>query len=131
MTEKINERLEWVIHKGTRIVFEDFRGLSDEEYIRQIEQNEADLVEIGPQEEDPSLLLYADITDSVIKSAVMDKFKQLAATLVPHTIGCTVLEITGVRKILMDIVRTFSSVNLRGFDTEEECKDRLVELARN
>ena len=129
MADRINERAEWIFYNGTRIIFLDYRGLRDKEYVDEIKRTERDLLDIGKKEGKRSLLLLVDINDTVISPDVVTAFKNVASVVEPYSLATAVLGIYGVRKMLLDIVRKFSNMIIRGFDTEQEAKGWLVEQA--
>ena len=126
MAERINERAEWIVYNGIRIIFQDYHGLGDEAFVAEIKRTEKDLFDIGKREGERSLLILVDINDTVIKPDVMNAFKSVASVLEPYTVATAILGVYGVRKMLLDIVRTFSNMNLKAFDTEQEAKEWLV-----
>ena len=97
MTERINDGLEWITHKGVRIIFNDYRGLEGPSYVDQVRENQRALEEIGKREGKHNQLHLLDVTDSVVSREVMAAFKQIAPSLEPYVKANAVLGITSIR----------------------------------
>jgi hypothetical protein len=127
MSEKINERFEWITYKGKRILFGDYRHLDVDAFINQIKQNQRDLNEVMQREGQRDLLILTDLTGSTISKEVLQALKERTKEAQSFTKAQAVLGITGVRKFLFTVVQSLTSANVQAFDTYEEAKDWLVE----
>ena len=126
MPDRINDRLYWITHKGKRILFNDFTGLSADDLTNQVRQNEQDAVRAGKME-GGSLRVLTDVTNSLIFPAAADALKQLAESTKPYVTASAVLGVEGLRKTLLEIISKFSGRDIKNFDSREEALDWLVE----
>jgi hypothetical protein len=124
--ERINDWLEWRTYNNTSIIFGDYRGLSGEAYPYAIRQITQDLADIGRLRGEKSLLFFCDISDSTIDTAAVDAFKNGAADLTTYTKACAVVGVAGVRKFLLDVVTTFSGMNIKAFSDNEKALEWLT-----
>jgi hypothetical protein len=130
VSEKITDRMEWITHKGVRIIFADDRGLEGEPLLQHIRECEKALVEIGQRQGEGSILIVTEVTDAVISGEVMNTLKQASLVLKPYIKASAGVGITGIRKYLLNVLSTFSGVDTKAFDTMEEAKDWLAEQAK-
>ena len=126
MGKRINDRAEWIEYKGKRMIFFDYSNLSGPEYVNQIERNVDDVGKISRQHGKKSLLLFVDITDSVVVPNTMSAFKQGAKELEPYLTATGVIGASGGKRTLVNIVASFSKLNTRAFVTEQDAKEWLL-----
>ena len=116
----------WIDYKGKKILYVDVRKATGDEFVAVLEKSKTMLWA------QPSKVLYlGNIEDSTVSREVMDWIKKNG----PETGGkriskLAVVGATGVKKVFMDVVQlVFSKVAVpaRGFKTEQEARDWLVE----
>ena len=118
------ERTRFVTHKGTNILYMDFTNVQDSgEAIRHIEAAKA-VVATQPAR---SLRVLVNVSGSHFDTSVSQAMKEFAAHNKPYVIASCVVGMTGLMKVVLTAVRTFTKRNIQSFPTEEQAKDWLVE----
>jgi hypothetical protein len=122
----MNPQPRWMDYKGKKILYVDVRQATGDEFVAVLEKSKTMLWA------QPSKVLYlGNIEDSTVSKEVMDWIK----TNGPDTgrsrmQKLAVVGATGVKKVFMDVVQLVLSkvaVPARGFKTEQEGRDWLVE----
>ncbi len=113
--------VEWIEHKGKRILRVDLRGLREEEVIKTVEL-EAQMVSESPAE----VLILANVEGASIST--LTQLKQLGrAQIGPKTLKSAVVGITNLKSFLLRTYNRFSERDTAPFNTESEALDWLVE----
>ena len=126
MERKLNDRLEIVEHKGQTILFADYTGLNQAEFVKQVKQNKGDIVSYGQQSGEKSLLLLSDISNTLLTEEVQEAFKELVPAIDPYIKAAAIVGMTGFKRYALAILNKVVSVSRRTFDTVDEAKDWLV-----
>ncbi len=129
MTEKVNERTEWITHRGKRILFMDYRGLSGNDLIRQIKENETDLVGLGEAGALDQLHLL-NVEGGFATREIVAAFKEAGVNLRPYITATALVGLSKMQKRLMTVYNKLAVKVAKPFDTLEEAKDWLVEQTR-
>jgi hypothetical protein len=112
-------------HDGRSVVLLDFTDLSNPaECIREIE--EAKRFVATNLKPDGSGLIVTDVRGSRYNMEVLQALKELAAHNKPYAARGAVATNSGLHRIAIMAVATFSGRELRGFPTREEALDWLV-----
>ena len=127
MVEIKGDRLQAVTYQGIELFFVDYRNLQGNEYIQALDTNLENIVALANSRSPKSLLFLVDISDSVISKEVLTHMKGHSKSVSPHQKAIAILGITGVRKFMLDVVRSFAGINVKSFDDEKAAKDWLVE----
>jgi hypothetical protein len=128
MTDKVNERTEWITHKGKRILCMDYTELAGEDLIRQIRKNTEDIMEIGEAGVVDQLHLL-DVKGGLASREIVAAFKEAGTKLSPFIIATAVARLSPMQKRLLTVYNTLAVKVAQPFDTLEEAKDWLVEQA--
>jgi len=113
---------EWEVYKGKRI----FRGRYDHLTLEEV-QSEASAVEKEMVQQPPnSVLLLIDTAGTDASPEALRAFKNVARRSNEHVRKSAILGVTGVRRMILEIVRRFSGMALVPFSDEQEAKDWLV-----
>jgi len=116
----------FVEHKGKQIYYVDYSNIkTNEEFLSIIKQTNA-FREKVKAEGQRNLLMLVDISGSFVYGEVLEQIKKAGKQTKEITSREAVVGVTGGKKILLRIVQTITSMNLRMFDTVEEAKDWLV-----
>ncbi len=124
MGERVNNYMQWIEYKGTRILFADYGALRDAELVTAIKANEAAIVEMGKAGM-TGLRILTDTSDIVINEQAIDAFKSVTRAMRPYTLGSAIVGVTGIRKFALELVNLFSKMDTRPFDSFEKAKDWL------
>jgi hypothetical protein len=115
--------IEWIEHKGKRILYIKYSGLSDSEQLEQVTRASQMLVDTNVKDN----LTLSDVRDTHVNQAFVDLAKEKGKISGPVTRKAAIIGIEGVRKyILMAVNRISGNVRVP-FSTIEEAKNWLVE----
>ena len=121
MNDIIEERIKWINYKGKEILLDDYTNLQGD-YVEIIEALTNHLINSGKKE----ILLLIDLNNSYTNKAVVNAFTEAGKRVRPVVKRTAVLGITGVKKVLLNVVNKLSSIDANPFSTEEDAKDWLV-----
>ena len=118
----MSDRVTWIEHKGTRILYADYTGLSGEAYIRVIEEfkNELKQHPLG------SVVTLTNVTDSNVSEEVKNKFKELTDQTAGISKAAATIGVTGFKKAIAVLIRR----DLYWADSPEDAKDWLANQAK-
>jgi hypothetical protein len=114
--------IEWIDHKGKKILYINYAGLSREEELAQIEKATQMLVETNIRDN----LTLSDLRGALVDQDFMESSKDHGQISRNYTKKAAVLGVEGVRKILLKAVNTFSGNPREPFSTKEEAMDWLA-----
>ena len=112
-------RINWIRHKGKRILVADYTGLSVEEQIGTIDETIKVMAVLSTGSE---LLDIADFTGTPIRQEVRGKLKELATGRQKLKGATVVVGLSGFGKALA----TLLNPGMKYFDSVEEAKEWLV-----
>ena len=121
MDDIIEKRVKWINYKGKEILLDDYTNLQGD-YVEIIEALTNHLINSGKKE----ILLLIDLNNSYTNKAVVNAFTEAGKRVRPVVKRTAVLGITGVKKVLLNVVNKLSSIDANPFSTEEDAKDWLV-----
>jgi len=113
---------EWITHKGKRILYIKYSGLSASEQLDQIRQATQILVETKSNDN----LTLTDVVGTHVNQDFIDLAKEQGKISRPYTKKAAIIGIEGVRKILLRAVNRVSGNVREPFPTMEEAKEWLV-----
>lgn len=114
---------QWIDHKGKKIIYISYAGLSPEKMLDQIREATKMIVDSGSNEN----LSLTDVTGCFVNDAFIELAKQEGAKSLPLTKKAAIVGITGVKRILLNAVNMVSPKSRKPFDTVEQAKDWLAE----
>ncbi len=114
--------IEWIDHKGKKILYINYAGLTPKEELDQIEKATQMLVDTKIKEN----LTLSDLRGALIDKEFMDSSQEHGKISRNYTRKAAVLGVEGVRKILLRAVNSFSGNPREPFSTIEEAMDWLV-----
>lgn len=117
------QRVQFIQHKGIKILRLDFAKAKAEEVLQIVEQAKA---VIGSQPEG-SVRTLTDVTDTSFNSDVSAAMKDFVTHNKPFVMAAAVVGVTGLKQIIYNAVIKFSGRNLVAFDTLEQAKDWLAQ----
>jgi hypothetical protein len=118
----VSDRVSWIKHKGARILYADYSGLSGEGYMEVIEEFKNELLKQSPG----SVVTLTNVTDSTVSNEVKDKLKELAEETTGISKGAAAIGITGFKKTIAVLIRR----DLYWADSLEEAKEWLAEQSK-
>jgi hypothetical protein len=117
-------RIKWIDHEGRRILFEDMSGLRDSADICAVSDASTALI---CKEPESSVLLITDVTDANYNPYVVNRLKENTKLTTPHMKAYAVVGITGLMRVVLHSVVTFTGQDIKMCDTIEEAKEWLVQ----
>ena len=117
------ERIQFINHKGKKILYFDFSSCRPDEANKVVEDAMA-FVKKQPQK---SLYTLTNVSGIRFDTNIGDKFKDFAAHNKPYVIAGAVVGISGLLKVLYTAITKFTGRNLPAFDTVEQAKDWLAQ----
>ena len=121
-----NDRLIWIEHAGKRILFADYKGLEEDSLLRQIENNQAYIIDQGKLLGEKRLLVLSDVRDIMFTEKVMWAYRELGHNAEPYLFASAIVGITGLLRPVFDMYNKLMSLKRRAFSDPEKAKDWLA-----
>ena len=118
----MSDRLSWIEYKGARILYVDYSGTSEEEFIQTIEEFKDELLKQTPG----SVVTLTNMANASITGEIREKLKELAEQTRGISKGAAALGVTGFKKALAALIKR----DLYYADSLEEAKEWLAEQAK-
>jgi hypothetical protein len=116
-------KIKWINHKGKRILYIDYSGLSDKEMIQQLDEGSAMML----KEKDP-ILYFGNFSNTIITNEFMNKANVWGKETKAKTEKMAVVGLTsGVRSILLNTYNMLTGAKMKVFSTEQEALDYLAQ----
>lgn len=122
MGDLIEERVKWINYKEKEILYNDYTNLQGDEFVETIIPITDYIMNLGKKE----ILLLIDVNNSYTNKAVVNAFTEAGKRVRPVVSKTAVLGITGVKKVLLNVVNKLSSIDANPFSTEEDAKNWLA-----
>lgn len=123
----MGNRVQWIKHRGERIIFCDYSNIQEEEeFLRAIEEMEQEVLK---EEPGTLILMLIDVTGSRVSSNVTTRARGVAAAAREKGIPSSPTAIVGVSgpaKKAIVLAMQFLRPDLRTVGTISEAKDWLV-----
>jgi hypothetical protein len=121
----MSERVRWITHNGEQILFSNFSGLGEEQYLKEMEETIAMLR--GAVEKRPlCLLTLTDVTNTTTTAKITEKSKACRMLLKGVTASTAIVGLTETKRSIARIV----SPDLSIFENTDQAKDWLAAQAR-
>jgi len=117
------ERVQFIQHKGKKILHINFADCKADEVLTVIDQAKLSIRTQAPQ----SVLTLTDVTNTAFNSKVSDALKEFVMHNKPYVVASAVVGVTGLKQIIYNAVMRFSGRKLTAFDSAAEAKDWLAE----
>jgi hypothetical protein len=117
----MGKTINWIDHKGKKILFCDFAGFSEDEYISGVDAMEKELLAQG---KGSYTLLLIDVEGSHMTQKTSDRGKKTIEVLTPENITTktSMIGISGVKRIIAQAI----SRDVHFDKDKESAKDWLV-----
>ncbi|HEC36866.1 hypothetical protein LCGC14_0766630 [marine sediment metagenome] len=123
LLNEIKDKMVWITHKGKEILYENYTHLSGEQIATRVPIFSHLELNMGKKD----MLLIIDLSNSFANKDAVSAFTE-AGKVTGHLFPKTaVLGITGVKKILLNVVNRLTQVNAKPFSDIEGAKDYLTE----
>lgn len=120
----MSERAKWITHKGKRIIYIDYTGLSsnkESEFIAALDEAKEFILTAGK-----NLLVLVDVSDSYGNSSIVKRMKEDGELEKPFVHKEAVVGISGFKEMLLKGVKLFTKIDINPFKTLDEAKDWLI-----
>ena len=122
----MSERVKWITHKGEQILFSNYSGLDEGQYLKELEETVA-LVKSAVGKNPPYLLALTDVSNTTTTARITEKSKQCGELLKGVKSTTAIVGVTETKKVIARIV----SPDVRVFESPEKAKDWLAAQARS
>jgi hypothetical protein len=122
----MSERVRWITHNAEQILFSNFGGLGEEQYLREMEETAA-MLRSAVEKRPLYLLALTDVTNTTTTAKITEKSKACRMLLKGVTASTAIVGLTETKRGIARIV----SPDLRIFDNPEQAKEWLAAQARS
>lgn len=116
------KRMKWINYKGQEILLDDYTNIYPEQFAPLIKK----ITDLTFQSGKKDILLIVDVTGSYANKEAVDAFVESGKKSKPLLKKTAVVGITGVKKILLNVVNKFSGLNAKAVSSMEDAKEWLV-----
>lgn len=117
-------RIQFVTHKGKKILLEDFTRIGQDEFSATIKEAQSTIASQPEQ----SVLACFDATDCSFNSEMLNQMKEFTKANTPYIKKATVVGITGLLQVALTAVSKFSGREFISFKTREDAMDFLASI---
>ncbi len=114
---------EWIVYKGKKILYIDYTGLKQPEFIEQVKMATQIIVDTKSSD----VLSLSNVTGCHFSKEQLEVIKQQGAISLPLTKKAAVVGVTGIQNVLLSAVNAVWPKSRKPFDTVDQAKDWLVE----
>lgn len=119
------ERVQFIQHKGRKILHLDFSDCKSPEVLQIIEQAKHTI----KSQSHRSVYTLTDVTNTAFNSAVSDAMKEFVLHNKPYVAASAVVGVTGLKQIIFNAVMKLSGRKLTAFESLDAAKDWLASHA--
>ncbi|MFX1376947.1 MAG: hypothetical protein ACFFA0_14170 [Promethearchaeota archaeon] len=115
-------RMKWITYKRHEILLDDYSNIMPEQFAPLIER----ILNLTIQSGKKDILLIVDVTGSYANKEAVNAFNEAgkkSKSLIKKT---AVVGITGLKKILLNVVNKFTGLNAKPVPSIEEAKEWLI-----
>jgi hypothetical protein len=113
-------------YKEKEIYFIDYSNIkTSEEFLKTIKETGAFREKVKAMGK-KDLLILVDITDSYLNIEILDELKKAGRIIKDISMKEAIVGITGYKRILLQIIQTFTNLHFNVFNTTEEAKNWLI-----
>ena len=122
----MSERVRWITHNGEQILFSNFSGLGEEQYLKEMEETAA-MLRSAAEKSPLYLLALTDVTNTTTTAKITEKSKACRMLLKGVTARTAIVGLTETKRTFASIV----SPDLRVFENPDQAKEWLAAQARS
>lgn len=117
----MSDRVSWIEHKGVKILYADYSGTSEDEFVKIVGEFEAVLAQQAPG----SVVTLTNVTNTVVTNKVKARLKEMTERTGGISKAAAAVGITGFKRAIAILMRR----DLHYALSMEEAKDWLAEQA--
>ncbi len=122
LLDDVKGRQKWTKYKGKEILYEDYSNLTGKEIAKRVPI----FSHLELQMEKKDMLLIIDLSNSFANDGAVKAFTEAGKQTEDLFSKTAVLGITGVKKILLNVVNKLTNVNAKPFSKIEDAKEYLI-----
>ena len=115
-------RMKWITYKGKEILLDDYSNIMPEQFAPLIQQ----ITNLTFQSGKKDILLNVDVTGAFANKEAINAFSESGKKSKILLKKTAVVGITGVKKILLNIVNKFTGLSAKPVSTLEAAKEWLI-----
>jgi hypothetical protein len=115
-------RMKWITYQGKEILLDDYSNIYPEQFPPLIKR----IIELTFESGKKDILLIVDVTGAYANKEAVSAFVESGKESKPLLQKTAVVGITGVKKILLNVVNKFSGLSAKAVSTMEEAKEWLI-----
>jgi hypothetical protein len=115
----MSDRVSWIEHKGVKILYADYSGTSEEEFVQVVDEFENELAKQTPG----SVVTLTNVTNTVITNELRTRLRELTERTRGISRKAAAVGITGFKRAIAVLLRR----DLYYATSLEEAKDWLAE----
>lgn len=119
------ERVQFIQHKGRKILHLNFADCRSDEVLQVIEQAKSTIKTQSHQ----SVYTLTDVTNTAFNSAVSEAMKEFVLHNKPYVAASAVVGVTGLKQIIFNAVMKLTGRKLTAFEDLNAAKDWLASHA--
>ncbi|MFH1459561.1 MAG: STAS/SEC14 domain-containing protein [Candidatus Omnitrophota bacterium] len=120
----MGNRIKWIVYKNKRILFHDYSGIRG--FQGEGEQLAQEVNEFVEKLTEYNILELVDVRNSFGDLESVKRLKEISKRLKPRIKKSAVIGVSGIKKVILDAINTFSERKIKPFKTEEEAKEWLI-----
>ncbi len=122
LLDDVKERQKWIKYKEKDILYEDYSNLTGKEIAKRVPIFSHLELKLGKKD----MLLIIDLSNSYANDGAVKAFTEAGKQTEDLFSKTAVLGITGVKKILLNVVNRLTNVNAKPFSHIEDAKEYLI-----
>lgn len=112
----------WIDHRGTKILYSDYRGLSLDKMLLQLDETAAIMSKLPNK-----VATLSNFEGIGVPPEFMKRAKELGkTTFEPKTAKSAIVGIDGLKGLLLKAYNTFTGASMKPFPSESDAKDYLA-----
>ncbi|MBN1251942.1 MAG: hypothetical protein JXR51_06280 [Bacteroidales bacterium] len=118
----LEKRIQWLYHENSKILYVDFRNLSEDKLIELVRMVDDVVVNSGER----NFLKLNDVRGQFTTAKILAEIKRSSKVQNPYIKKSAYVGIVGVKKILLDAINRVSSIGAKAFIDYDEAKLWLI-----
>ena len=114
-------KIEWINYKGKRILKVDYKGLNEQEMIKQLEYGTSLILK------EPDKILYlGDFSNTVVSPAFMEKANAFGKETDKKLLKGAIIGVSGMKSVLLNAYNMLTGSKMKALSGETEALEYLV-----
>lgn len=122
----MSARVKWITHKGEQILFSNYSGLDEDQYLKEMEKT-VEMLRSAVEKKPLYLLALTNLSNTTTTAKITEKSKACNMLLKGVNATTAIVGVTETKKAIARIM----SPDVRVFEDSEQAKDWLATRARS